>query len=205
MMEFDETTELESINLKDPVMAGLLAWLIPGLGHWYQGRRAKAVLYFVAIMGLFVSGLILGGGTYVDHGGVQHRLSYGRAAYFCWQPSEKRWHYFCQAGVGLAALPALVQAVRMNQHQEVFWGGFMAPPWPNEAARLAVAQDPNVNQPTRSELDRWMARRFELAGVFGMIAGLLNVLAIYDACAGPVTAASKKETDEYEGRSASAS
>jgi hypothetical protein len=179
-------------------MAGLLAWLIPGLGHWYQGRRAKAVLYFVAIMGLFVFGLYLGGGSYVDPRGGKHELGYGRAAYFSWRAGDKRWNYFCQVGVGLAALPALVQAARMNHQQPVFWGGFMAPPLPSEAARGAAGNGPNAGQPTRAELDRWLSRRFELAGVFAMIAGLLNVLAIYDACAGPVVIQPAKKDEEEE-------
>ena len=135
--EAPEPSSQEPINLKDPAMAGLLAWLIPGLGHWYQGRRAKAVLYFVAIMGLFVFGLYLGGGSYVDPDGGKHELGYGRAVYFSWRAGDKRWNYLCQVGVGLAALPALVQAARMNHHQQVLWGGFMAPPWPSEAQARA--------------------------------------------------------------------
>ena len=51
-------TDLPAIDLKDPALAALLAWLIPGLGHWYQGRRAKAVLFFVCIMGLFAYRLV---------------------------------------------------------------------------------------------------------------------------------------------------
>ncbi|MEN6450869.1 MAG: DUF6677 family protein [Thermoguttaceae bacterium] len=189
----------EPINLKDPMIAGLLAWLVPGLGHWYQGRREKAVLYFVAIMGLFLFGLILGGGaTYRDVDGREHHTGYGRGVYFSWNP-EKRLHYLGQVGVGLAAMPALLQAALMNHNEKVLWGGFMAPPWPSDAMRSAAGRDnPNFDQPTRAELDRWLNRRFELAGVFGLIAGLLNVLAIYDACAGPVPPASKKDEEPRE-------
>ena len=34
------------VPLKNRYLAGLLAWMVPGLGHWYQGRRAKAVPVF---------------------------------------------------------------------------------------------------------------------------------------------------------------
>ncbi|MCE5266787.1 MAG: hypothetical protein LLG00_02740 [Planctomycetaceae bacterium] len=198
MAESVEPTPEESINLKDPAMAGVLAWLVPGLGHLYQGRRAKAALYFVAIMGLFVFGVYLGGGAkYSDINGHERHTGYGRAVYFAWVPSDKRWNYFCQVGAGMVALPALVQTARMSHHREVFWGGFMAPPWPSEGAREnAGPNDANAAQPTRAELDRWLARRFELAGVFCMIAGLLNILAIYDACAGPVPPAKKEDDKE---------
>lgn len=199
MTEAPEPPSQGPINLKDPAVAGLLAWLIPGLGHWYQGRRAKAVLYFVAIMGLFVFGLYLGGPvTCKDAKGHEHQ-SYGRAVYFSWRPGDRRWHYICQVGVGLPALPALLQAARMNHHQQVWWGGFMAPPWPSDGARPAAGNDPNGGQPTIAELNLWIPRRFEVAGVFGMIAGLLNVLAIYDACAGPVVIPpAKKDEDEEQ-------
>jgi hypothetical protein len=193
--EASKPSSQEPVDLKDPTMAGLLAWLVPGLGHCYQGRWAKAVLYFGSIIGLFVLGLYLSGGSYVDASGMEHKLGYGRAVYFAWRPADRRWHYICQFGAGLPALPALLQASRMNNHQKVWWGGFMAPPRPS-ADRRDNGNDPNADQPTRSDLDRWLARRFELGGVLAMIAGLLNVLAIYDACAGPVAPPAKKEDEE---------
>lgn len=47
------------INLKNPVIAGVLAFLIPGAGHLYQGRKFKALVYFVCILGLFYSGMAM--------------------------------------------------------------------------------------------------------------------------------------------------
>jgi hypothetical protein len=41
-------------------VAGILAaWLVPGLGHWLIGRRAKGVLYFAAITATFLAGTAL--------------------------------------------------------------------------------------------------------------------------------------------------
>lgn len=179
----------ETPDLKDPALAAFLAWLIPGLGHFYQGRRAKAALYFISIMGLFVFGLVLGGSSEkcVDGDG---RIGYGRAVYFSWKKGERTWPYLCQVWVGLPALPALVQANRMNHNERVWWGGFMAPP------RAKMDNGPNKDQPTLHDLHRVLNRRFELAWVFTTIAGLLNVLAIYDAWAGPVTVAPDKKKEE---------
>ncbi len=49
----------ERINLKNPVIAGVLAFLIPGAGHLYQGRTFKAAVYFFCILGLFFSGMAM--------------------------------------------------------------------------------------------------------------------------------------------------
>ncbi len=196
MTDSPETPVEEKIDLKDPAMAALLAWLIPGLGHWYQGRRAKAVLYFVCIMGTFGFGVYLGGGDYRDADGRQHQLGYGRAVYFSWREGDRRLPYLCQVFVGLPALPALLQANRMNNRQAVWWNGFMAPPRsPN-----AGGDDPNIDQPTLNDLHYRLHRYYELATFFTMVGGLLNVLAIYDAFAGPVPPQPppKKKKDEEE-------
>jgi hypothetical protein len=191
-----ETSAQETINLKDPTVAAFLAWLVPGLGHWYQGRRAKAALYFLSIMGLFAYGVYLSSSNEKCRIG-EGTIGYGRAVYFSWRDGDRRLAYLCQIGAGLPALPALLQASRMSNHRHVLWHGFMAPP------RLAPSlagdrDDPNVDQPSAGELHYQLHHYFELAGFFTMIAGLLNVLAIYDAWAGPVTvvAAGKKEEEE---------
>jgi hypothetical protein len=78
----------------------------------------------------------------------------------------------------------------------VWWNGFMAPP---RLSAAGDAQDPNRDQPTLQDLHYRLHRYFELATFFTMVGGLLNVLAIYDAAAGPVTSqpdAKKKEEEE---------
>ncbi|MGW8256320.1 MAG: DUF6677 family protein [Thermoguttaceae bacterium] len=161
------------VLLKDPVMAAFLAWLIPGLGHLYQGRIAKGILFFICIMGTYVYGAYLGGSS---------QLGYARAVYFSFRNDEWRLPYLCQIGVGLPSMPALVQAMRMNDNKKVLFGGFMAPPRRVDT----VETDPNFDQPTLDKLQLTLNRFFELATVYTMIAGLLNVLAIYDALSGPV-------------------
>jgi hypothetical protein len=49
----------------EPV-AGLLAAVLPGLGHWYLGERKRAVLIAVGILGLFFGGILIGGIDVVD-------------------------------------------------------------------------------------------------------------------------------------------
>ncbi len=182
MPEAPQQSNSPAIDLKDPILAALLAWLVPGLGHWYQGRRAKAVLFFVCILGLFSYGVVLGGGYRTDQGGNKRFLGYGRAVYLSMHGDDMRLYYLSQIGVGLPAFPALYQAYRMAHHEAVRWGGFMAPPRPAEVG----LDDPNKDQPTAHELYYSLNRDFELATIFTAVAGLLNVLVIYDALAGPV-------------------
>jgi len=188
----------ESIDLKDPALAAFLAWLIPGLGHLYQGRLAKAALLFICIMGTFLYGLYLGSSNGVTASG--RKIGWGRVVYFSWKENHKRLHYICQVGVGLPALPALVQAwrVREPKPKRVWWNGFMAPPRFVSADAPQNPDDPNWDQPTEDELHKELHRYFELGSVFTMIAGLLNVLAIYDAWGGPVFSAPPKKKQEED-------
>jgi hypothetical protein len=188
----EERQPHESVDLKDPGLAAFLAWLLPGLGHLYQGRTAKAGLFFVCIMGTYLYGLCLGSSNQELPGG--HPIGWGRVVYFSWGPEEKRLAYFCQVGTGLPALPALVQASRMSHGKKVWWGGFMAPP----RAENSPGDDPNRSQPTANELNYYLHPYLELGKHFTMIAGLLNILAIYDAWGGPVFTETAKKEDEKE-------
>jgi len=177
-----ERTEPGRVELKDPLLAALLAWLIPGLGHLYQGRTAKAVLYAVCILGTFAYGVYLGG---------RSDLGYGRAVYFSFRPGDRRLPFLCQVWAGLPTLPALIQANLAQRRKPPLWNGFMAPPRleGENAAGLA-------NSPTLNDLNKALSTRFELATVYTMVAGLLNILAIYDAWGGPVFAEKKEEDEE---------
>ena len=189
----EEGEKRELVDLKDPGLAAFLAWLIPGLGHLYQGRTAKAGLFFVCIMGTFLYGLYLGSDLDPDNG---RDLGWGRVVYFSWRPGDQRLAYLCQVGIGLPALPALVQASRMSSGKKVWWGGFMAPP------RIGALHGANIEQPDADELNYYLHPFLELGKHFTMIAGLLNILAVYDAWGGPVFSetARRKEDEDQEDR-----
>jgi hypothetical protein len=48
-------------SLRDPGKTLLLAWLVPGAGHWYAGRPARGTLYAVTVIAVFVAGVAMGG------------------------------------------------------------------------------------------------------------------------------------------------
>jgi hypothetical protein len=41
--------------------AAVFAWLLPGLGHWWIGERARGVIFFVVIGVTFWGGIAVGG------------------------------------------------------------------------------------------------------------------------------------------------
>jgi hypothetical protein len=199
-----DETEIE-INLKDPRLAAFLAWLLPGLGHIYQGRTGKGVLFFVCIVGTFVYGLTIGEG----------RVVYASTADVFSREFLERWQYICQVGVGLPALPALVQRSRINNNKvPLIDDNFMRPPYPPGHVKGGFTSpdqtDRNRTVQHPDELSKWnydLGDLFELGTVFTVIAGLLNILAIYDAYGGPLVIPppeSKKKDDKSAEAAASA-
>lgn len=101
------------INLKNTTVAAVLAFLVPGAGHWYQGRRFKAVIYSVCVLGTFFWG---------------QAMAEWKGVYFRWQDLEGRDRfrtrdrtigYLSQVLVGLPALPALIQWQRYSSGDDV--------------------------------------------------------------------------------------
>lgn len=179
----------QRVDLRNRPLAALLAWLVPGAGHFYQRRYAKSSLFFVCILSTWILGFVLGGGHVV---------------YASWQPGDKRWHYLLQAGVGAPALPALIQGDRMRRNTSdrgqtdrrnytPLWGGFMAPPFRP------------VDEKEADEVSAWYARfgaGYEMGTWYTVIAGLLNILVIYDAYGGPLAvpiSGRKKDEQEEDG------
>jgi hypothetical protein len=144
------------IDLRDPYIAALLAWVWPGAGHLYQRRTGKGLLFMVCILSTYFFGLALGE---------------GKVVYASWNQTEKRWQYPLQLGVGLPAAPAIVQSFRVRQGNPPLFNGIMAPP---------------RNQEELSDWHYTLSMRFEMGTLYTMIAGLLNILAIWDAFGGPV-------------------
>jgi len=162
------------IDLKDPRLAAFLAWLVPGLGHFYQGRVAKGVLFFVCVFGTFSYGLYIGD---------------GRVVYASTPSIMTRWQYLFQLGVGLPATPALVQRARMEDGKGPLplLGDVMRPPRMRGDIESTDLSNHQVRHP--DEVAKWnhdSADMFEMGTVYTIVAGLLNLLVICDAFGGPL-------------------
>ena len=186
------------VDLKNPAFAAFLAFLFPGAGHYYQGRKRKAILFAVCILGLFITGFIIGRGRVV--------YAYPNSFKITNIPkmlSKKGWeeiarnsyqdfriHSYAQAMVGIPAFPMILQSrIGPKPVNEQFLWGFMAPP--------PVGNPGDGNPDWLSKWNNEDSASFDLGSLYTAIAGLLNLLVIFDAYAGPMPipiGQSKKKT-----------
>jgi hypothetical protein len=59
--------EPRTVEGKSWPLAVFLAWVLPGLGHWYLGRRYKAIVFCAGILLLFLGGWVMGQCRVVNH------------------------------------------------------------------------------------------------------------------------------------------
>jgi hypothetical protein len=82
------------------LVAGVLAFLVPGAGHFYQGRWFKGCIYFFCILGAYFGGMQLG------EGAVVYQKPIGRNI------RNVTLTFLAQSGIGLPSLVALYQGQR---------------------------------------------------------------------------------------------
>jgi TM2 domain-containing membrane protein YozV len=162
----------------DP-LAAVLSYLIPGLGQVVQGRIGKGILFFVCLYGLFFYGLWLGqmknvwlpNATQLPDveaplvgklSGVPKALAY-------------RPQFLGQFWIGVAAWPAILQYAASGPDLDD-----PGPPLPVLGRYMQTPTERELNNLQRDGNKRW-----DLGWVYTLIAGVLNVLVIYDALAGP--------------------
>ncbi|WP_437228164.1 DUF6677 family protein [Planctomicrobium sp. SH661] len=93
------------IHLKQPWLAGILAFLMPGAGHLYQGRYFKAAIYFFCIISLFLTGMAMAEWQAVQPP-PKNAFKEGKGTSLL--------KYAAQSGVGLPVLFGLVQRERFH-------------------------------------------------------------------------------------------
>jgi hypothetical protein len=172
------------------LLAGVLSYLLPGLGQVLQGRIVKGVLFFVCLHALFFYGLWLGSWRNV------------------WLPEASKLPDVTLPVAGKLGGP--VKAVYYRMHfLGQFWIGVQAWPAVIQYAAADPAADPEkprglpvlgryMEAPPEAELNdlqRVGDKRFDLAWVYTVIAGTLNILVICDAAAGPAV----RDDDDAKG------
>ena len=151
----------------DP-LAGILSYLVPGLGQLYQGRFAKGLLFFVCLYGLFFYGMYLGSwkNVYIELAERNEQAGQPNLRSRVTSLVLARIRYAGQFWIGVAAWPALMQ------HFDV--------PVPINKDFQKMPSERELN-----DLQRDGDKTWDLGWVYTVIAGVLNVLVIYDAVAGP--------------------
>jgi hypothetical protein len=179
--------------------AGVLSYLVPGLGQIVQGRTGKGILFLVCVYALFFYGLFLGAGTARGMDEKQQPQEYlvSGSVYLPDTSSDNqiglrrlfsnlynRPQYIGQFCAGVVSWPAVWQYMRWdhtwddqaNGAPDPLFGHFMQAP-----------TNPGLNA-VHTGNDKSM----DLGWVFSVIAGVLNVMVIYDAVAGPAFPTPKK-------------
>lgn len=59
-----ETPISREAGSRQAVLASILAWLLPGAGHFYLRRKARGLLFFVLVVSAVVLGYVLNGLLY---------------------------------------------------------------------------------------------------------------------------------------------
>ena len=67
-------TESPRVDPMRVTIACILAWAVPGAGHFYLGRRVKGLLFLCIILATFMSGLAFNGRVYLANS--EQPLSY---------------------------------------------------------------------------------------------------------------------------------
>jgi hypothetical protein len=159
--------------------AALLSYLVPGLGQMVQGRIAKGLLFLVCLYGLFFAGMAMGKwrNVYIvdtakdaagDWENNPFHLPRGVANLY------NRLHYVGQFWIGVAAWPAIWQYNHLPVPSEE------SSPFLHNFERMPSREEANATQREGKLPD--------IAWVYTVIAGVLNILVIYDAFAGPAFA-----------------
>lgn len=184
--------------------AGFLSYLVPGLGQIVQGRVGKGLLFLFCLYGLFFYGLYLGSWSNV----YIPRTDRPAAARLVRLPLVgevrlangildlwDRLQFPGQFWMGAVVWPAIWQYVHHNPAAPTgpLFGNFMREPYENR-----TDAPPGWQGKTLNELQIDGDKTWDLGWVMTVIAGVLNVLVIYDAYAGPALGPTEPKPTEKE-------
>lgn len=195
----DQDISLADEGRYPSILGGVLSYLVPGLGQIAQGRIAKGVLFMVVLLGMFHAGQAMGDWKNVYLPAVEQRVQ--RLGEFgpefrterTFNPLTgiyNRWHYAGQFWIGIAAWPALAQFYDIplpGSKESTFLRNLQREPQTRERDRRRPDFDaaaPNAED----QLNQFLQERDKLPDLgwaYTVIAGVLNLLVIYDAFAGP--------------------
>lgn len=155
-----------NVNVVWGVVAGVLAWVIPGAGHAFLGRWIRGAIIFLCINGLFWSGVYVGGVFTVD-------------------PIKEKWWYMAQMCTGASGVYSLSRQAAQRAALVAEDRG-LPPETPAERAwgRRNVSSSDVQQTVDRLAAEKGLAlvdKGDQVARAYSGIAGMLNILCIFDA------------------------
>lgn len=176
---------IRGFNLPAPVVA-LTGWFVPGAGYWLIGERARAVIVFVAIVALYLLGLLIAGvrvidvpgygrfgykvqmiGAPVRGGGVEYRLIDPRSAEEAESPALRNNEFLA----GWALRHRLFGEIA---NKPWFAGQVLVGP-------LSLVSAAGSNLAARNNIPRPHAPLETVGTLYTAIAGMLNLYIIIDS------------------------
>jgi hypothetical protein len=146
----------------NPALALVLAWLIPGAGHVYARRPLHGIILFIVITATFWTGMGFGGALTVD-------------------PRADRWWFMAESITGVHGIVGYVRQKRIyadiaQKHPELAD--------PRDRDRIKIDNARELNQLDTILAEKGIALVYPtdvVARAYAGVAGLLNLLCIFDA------------------------
>ena len=158
-------------------LAALFAFILPGAGHLYNGRPARAALIAAGVLGLFAGGLLVGGIDAVDS-------------------RENQLWYYAQAMTG----PLVIATDRLHQTRFKAYDPNGQAPRSGNPGEIRRTADPVTGRRIRPTWDqprpgetpslpnrKSVAKVNEIGTLYIALAGFMNLIAIIDALLPAVT------------------
>lgn len=135
-------------------VAGILACILPGLGHCFLGEAKRGVFVFIGVAGLFFGGMLVGGIDVIDR-------------------KEDKWWFLLQAGAGPMAFA--IDSIHQNSFKvEAREGGRSV-----RRSGLPEASRNPGGEPARSR--KSLGKVNEVGSLAAAMGGMMNMIAIIDA------------------------
>jgi hypothetical protein len=143
----------------NPILAAILAWIVPGLGHIYLGRKVRGIVIGLAIAATFWTGIALGGVLTVDK-------------------QNERWWYLAEMITGAHGLIGQYRSQKVYDAIAREPGIATAPKTGGDPSLYLQIQADAKLAPKNLAL---VAPMDTVARAYGGVAGLLNLMCIFDA------------------------
>jgi TM2 domain-containing membrane protein YozV len=133
---------------RSPAVLVFLAWLVPGLGHVVQGRRARGAIIFVLLCGLLVLGTVLAEGSNLDR---ERHFYYWAGQFLAGAPVmllEALYGHrlvqgdiaYVDAGLGFVCLAGLLNVLAMMDVFVVAESQYLGTPLPTSSLKPRVGE-----------------------------------------------------------------